>query len=824
MFSLSALQFFSLCGGGGQRTPRLRLAVLHGTDTRPKRREPSNFTLPLTSDVWLLVRTIHPTQIDMKSRFTFEVVLKLAARALFVAVLLALPRALFAQTAEDYYNKGIHEERSDADSALADFDRALALKPDYAPAYYHRGLMKASKKDYDGAISDYDRAIQIDPNYARPYSARGYIRMQKQDIAGAIVDCDRAIALDPSFSTAYINRGEAKMAKKDFEGAIADFDQAIALNPKSTRAYRGRALAMGAKGDIDAEPDMPAHAIFKAGFSPQAQDAIERTMEIWGQGGGVVQVGFEVDAMGQVHDPFVISSTDSDLDQPAIDAALQSRYRPARHQGMPVNSYAEEAVGYYKADNKYVAYGDVTNVGGAILDIPDSKIYQSKLPPKLRYDLPAKPANTVFPVYPFELLRDDKTGDAEVGFFVSPTGKVEQAVSLHATYPEFSKALLAMVEQLKFQPAMKDGKPSWAVMTLKRKFSRSSDDVQVSDETLDLLNKLRNEASSFCALTDLDAQPKPLLSPPPVYPSVLLGSITGGLANVEILIDEHGNVQLPHVVSATDDAFGYAAVQSVSMWRFAPPTSHGQPVVVRMELPVIFTLPKSDYVPAANDVKNFKRADMDQLPVPILQTAPQYPFDLKSNNISGTVMVGLIVDTEGHIRDAHVLKSSGYSQFDQAAIEAISKWVFKPGRKNGQPVNVPMEIPITFSVSAPPTSHSQSVTMPKPDDAAVMKSAKVFNLDDLDQKPKPILQKAPQYPFDLKHNHISGTVIVGFIVDSEGHVQDAQVIKSSGYSQFDQAAVEGVSKWLYEPGRKDGHDVNVLMDEFPVSFFTNSDQ
>ena len=47
----------------------------------------------------------------------------------------------------------------------------------------------------DGAIADYNQAIKINPNYALAYNNRGNIKRTKGDIDGAIADFDRAIKL-----------------------------------------------------------------------------------------------------------------------------------------------------------------------------------------------------------------------------------------------------------------------------------------------------------------------------------------------------------------------------------------------------------------------------------------------------------------------------------------------------------------------------------------------------------------------------------------------------------------------------------------------------
>ena len=55
----------------------------------------------------------------------------------------------------------------DPDKALADFDRALRLKPEFGDAYASRGSVWLKKKDYTRALADLDRAIALEGGEAR---------------------------------------------------------------------------------------------------------------------------------------------------------------------------------------------------------------------------------------------------------------------------------------------------------------------------------------------------------------------------------------------------------------------------------------------------------------------------------------------------------------------------------------------------------------------------------------------------------------------------------------------------------------------------------
>lgn len=77
---------------------------------------------------------------------------------------------------------------------------------------------------------------------------------------------------------------------------------------------------------------------------------------------------------------------------------------------------------------------------------------------------------------------------------------------------------------------------------------------------------------------------------------------------------------------------------------------------------------------------------LDRKPTPRAQIPPQYPFELRSAGIEGEVLVEFIVDTNGQVRNPTVVRST-QREFEAAALQAIAKWTFRPGRKGGRIVN-----------------------------------------------------------------------------------------------------------------------------------------
>ncbi len=97
-------------------------------------------------------------------------------------------------------------------------------------------------------------------------------------------------------------------------------------------------------------------------------------------------------------------------------------------------------------------------------------------------------------------------------------------------------------------------------------------------------------------------------------------------------------------------------------------------------------------------IEIFDPSKLDQQPQVRARVPPQYPFEMRRAGITGEVLVEFIVDANGDVRNAFAVRSS-QREFEAAAIQAVSKWKFRPGRKGGRAVNTRMQQPISFSLA-----------------------------------------------------------------------------------------------------------------------------
>ena len=147
-------------------------------------------------------------------------------------------------SAETYFLRGnASYDLGRYDLAIANYDKAIQLKPDYTEAYNNRGVAKAALGQHFVAISDYDKAIQLKPDYANAYNNRGVAKADLGQHFAAISDYDKAIQLKPDKADTYYNRGVAKAALGQHFAAISDYDKAIRLKPDDADAYYNRGVA-----------------------------------------------------------------------------------------------------------------------------------------------------------------------------------------------------------------------------------------------------------------------------------------------------------------------------------------------------------------------------------------------------------------------------------------------------------------------------------------------------------------------------------------------------------------------------------------------------
>jgi len=151
----------------------------------------------------------------------------------------------------------IHTDQGEETLAIADFSRLIALKPDFADAYWLRAVSYENLKDYVSALADYDRMTQLRPDDWTGWSqicwGHAYLN---SGLAAGLRACDTALRLNPDDPNTLDGRGFVNFRLGRFAEAIADYDAALRLEVRLPGSLYLRGLAklrLGHKADAAAD-------------------------------------------------------------------------------------------------------------------------------------------------------------------------------------------------------------------------------------------------------------------------------------------------------------------------------------------------------------------------------------------------------------------------------------------------------------------------------------------------------------------------------------------------------------------------------------------
>ena len=94
----------------------------------------------------------------------------------------------------------------------------------------------------------------------------------------------------------------------------------------------------------------------------------------------------------------------------------------------------------------------------------------------------------------------------------------------------------------------------------------------------------------------------------------------------------------------------------------------------------------------------FSVMDLERKPELVASVSPQYPSELRKAKIEGSVTIVFVLDETGRVEDPRV-ENSSRPEFEKPALDAVKKWKFKPGMKDGNAVRTYMRLPIRFTIA-----------------------------------------------------------------------------------------------------------------------------
>jgi TonB family protein len=149
---------------------------------------------------------------------------------------------------------------------------------------------------------------------------------------------------------------------------------------------------------------------------------------------------------------------------------------------------------------------------------------------------------------------------------------------------------------------------------------------------------------------------------------------------LEVVIDTTGRVAEMRPLRATKMPTDLLE-HSVADWRFRPASDRGRAVQSRVLVAAIFRPPALYDTPMLGAAPVDRAVPSDEIPLPIVTAPPRYPPLAVGDAV---VLLEVLVNPHGRIRQVRVM--TGAPTFDQASLDAASRWSFRPARHNQRAV------------------------------------------------------------------------------------------------------------------------------------------
>ena len=324
--------------------------------------------------------------------------------------------------------------------------------------------------------------------------------------------------------------------------------------------------------------------------------------------------------------------------------------------------------------------------------------------------------------------------------------------------------------------------------------------------------------------------PKLVREVAPVYPEEARKAGVEGIIIMEATTDTYGRVASIKVLRSIPK-LDQAAVDAVKQWVYEPMVIDGKPRSVTFTVTVRFRLDEKKPVVGgvvggvaggvaggveggvkggvvggveggvvggvlgAQEQKKFQgdaiRAAVGDIKPPkrVKDVSPVYPDEARKAGIDGVVIVEAKADEQGNVIDARILRS--VPALDQAALDAVKQWKYEPMIIEGKPRKAVFTVTVRFALKEKGNEKA----------AEEFATGAVKAEGDI-RPPRLIKEVAAIYPEAARQAGVEGVVILSVKTDETGKIADAMILRS--IPLLDQAAIDAVKQWVYEPYIKDG--------------------
>jgi TonB family protein len=178
--------------------------------------------------------------------------------------------------------------------------------------------------------------------------------------------------------------------------------------------------------------------------------------------------------------------------------------------------------------------------------------------------------------------------------------------------------------------------------------------------------------------------PEALNHPAPAYTLEALSAGVEGTVTVRGEFDIDGRFTPVDIVEGLGFGLDEAALAALETWTFRPAYRSGRRVPVVADVDVEFRRP----LQIGGGIVH---------PTITSRVSPEYSEEARHARHEGSVILDAIVRSDGTVDVIRIVRELGYG-LDEKAVEALGQWKFTPGNRNGEPVDVRLNVQVNFTL------------------------------------------------------------------------------------------------------------------------------
>jgi tetratricopeptide (TPR) repeat protein len=133
------------------------------------------------------------------------------------------------------------------EEAIGEYDKALSLFPDFAPALFRKGSVYSALEKLEEALKSYVEAGETDSQFCEAFFFQGVLHTVLGDWDKAVKSYKKAVAIDNDNAAAHTNMGLIYMRKEEYELAEKEFEEVLRILPNHSAAKKNLLLAKSRK-------------------------------------------------------------------------------------------------------------------------------------------------------------------------------------------------------------------------------------------------------------------------------------------------------------------------------------------------------------------------------------------------------------------------------------------------------------------------------------------------------------------------------------------------------------------------------------------------